>query len=1404
MNLRKAKSYSVGLDLGTASVGWAVTDLETGELLHFKGKPTWGSRLFPSAETAATTRQKRSQRRRYVRRRQRIEYLQSFFLDSMREIDPEFFVRLNQSRLYPEDRNAAYSTEYLWPLFNETDFTEPEYYKRFPTIWHLRKHLMESSGREDIRLVYLALHNIVKYRGNFLQEDNKDLRAANANAHAASRSLAAALSEYFDSFDDECGISCSPSIGDVRDALDERDIGRQDRISKLAKAFGISDAKVAKELAKACIGLKAEFSKIAIGMEKQEGSSAYLWDDDKLDSLMSVCPDDFLPVIDAARAAYSSYILSDLLAGESCISSSFIAAYEQHGSDLRVVKDLVRDHLGLAEYRRLFRGPKNPDGSYDINKLPKSSYTSYILGDKLCNGAGTDHEALIKELRRVFEGSPTIQADERYLAIKNRLEGDDKFLAKQKSRANGAIPYQLHLEEMDRIIDMQSRFYPFLGEHCAEIEKAVSSRIPYYVGPLNGGHDPDGEYPGNVVDKTRKFAWSVRKDGMEGVRVYPWNVEDVIDVDETAERFICRMTGTCTYLYGEPVVPRCSLLYEEFCVLNELNGARWSEGERDTHRFDYADRERIFEEVFKSRKTVSHRAVSQWLERNRSAQNVKITGTQGETGFESKLSSYNDFCKILGVDDLEEGSPLSRQDIEQIILWSTVFEDRSILQHKVVAAYGSVLSEKQIKSIVRKRYTGWGRLSEKFLSGLKIETHLGAMSIMDILHDGDPRTGNRRQAMNLMEILREKDFDFQQKVDSINKENLRNTGNALSVEDLPGSPALRRSVNQAMRILEEIESIAGKAPDRIVIEVTRDDDEKKKGKRSRTRYDKLKESIESIRRDALDFDPDLVRELSEKKGFLDSERLVLYFVQCGKSLYSGRPLDINRLSEYQVDHIIPQCYIKDDSLDNKALVLANENQRKLDSLLLDQAIVNSQRRRWQELHRVGLISDKKYRNLTCTSISDRMMTGFINRQLVETSQVVKFVRQMCEQKYSEADVISLRASLTHGLRERCDLVKCRELNDYHHAHDAYLACQMARFIAYRYPTWQDGFDRAIINRYVKELAKRGRATGQFRVGKSGFIVDSFMRDGFDKETGEIFKDEWNASLEVGRIRRSLNYKDCFISRMPEERTGAFWEETIYSPCDVKNGQNLSTPLKESGREGHLDPKRYGGTNTVFNAYFFAFAAKDKKGRDKYFFEGVPVHLAKRVRRDKEALLHFAESIAAKKDCSDVRILRPKVPLRQKFLLDGTEFYLGGRTSANNDIRAGKQFCPDQEMGDVISIMSSRPNDISDESYVEAFDAVVKALRHNCPLLSDAIKADEYFEAYANAPKNDRAKVVLNLLASANGKKAGCDLRLVGGKQATGVLFKNLASLIDRIVWIDQSVTGMFETKHSFEDLKNGL
>ena len=44
-------TYYLGLDMGTDSLGWAVTD-SSYHILRAKGKDLWGVRLFPAAETS--------------------------------------------------------------------------------------------------------------------------------------------------------------------------------------------------------------------------------------------------------------------------------------------------------------------------------------------------------------------------------------------------------------------------------------------------------------------------------------------------------------------------------------------------------------------------------------------------------------------------------------------------------------------------------------------------------------------------------------------------------------------------------------------------------------------------------------------------------------------------------------------------------------------------------------------------------------------------------------------------------------------------------------------------------------------------------------------------------------------------------------------------------------------------------------------------------------------------------------------------------------------------------------------------------------------------------------------------------------------------------------------------------
>ena len=74
----KNENYFIGLDIGTDSVGYAVTD-EQYNLCKFKGEPMWGVTLFDEAQLAVERRNFRAARRRLDRRQQRVSLLQELF-----------------------------------------------------------------------------------------------------------------------------------------------------------------------------------------------------------------------------------------------------------------------------------------------------------------------------------------------------------------------------------------------------------------------------------------------------------------------------------------------------------------------------------------------------------------------------------------------------------------------------------------------------------------------------------------------------------------------------------------------------------------------------------------------------------------------------------------------------------------------------------------------------------------------------------------------------------------------------------------------------------------------------------------------------------------------------------------------------------------------------------------------------------------------------------------------------------------------------------------------------------------------------------------------------------------------------------------------------------------------------
>ena len=91
------QDYYLGLDIGTGSLGWAVTDSNY-QILKKHGKMLWGVRLFESAKTAEERRTFRTARRCLDRKNWRIKILQELFAEEISNTDTGFYLRMKESK----------------------------------------------------------------------------------------------------------------------------------------------------------------------------------------------------------------------------------------------------------------------------------------------------------------------------------------------------------------------------------------------------------------------------------------------------------------------------------------------------------------------------------------------------------------------------------------------------------------------------------------------------------------------------------------------------------------------------------------------------------------------------------------------------------------------------------------------------------------------------------------------------------------------------------------------------------------------------------------------------------------------------------------------------------------------------------------------------------------------------------------------------------------------------------------------------------------------------------------------------------------------------------------------------------------------------------------------------------
>lgn len=1197
------KEYNIGLDIGTTSVGWAVVEANNQKVMKKGNKYLWGVRLFDEASTAEERRKQRSTRRRYDRRRERIKLLQKEFLEEINKVDKDFFDKLKESK-YQEDDLINKKIK----LKDDEKNKIKEYYKEYKTIYHLRERLINDDSKEDIRLIYLAIHHIIKYRGNFLYN--------NPNFNIENLSLKDELNKLFNEI-----VEVAPELNIPENY---KDIINIEDIANVLLKKSLNDIKVELKEKLKVFDSKKFIDQFIKAVNGYKFSIVKMFDLDEKDISISLTGDDFeknynaieeligekISIINLMKELYDTIFLKKLFKGKETdsLSSLMVNYYDDHKEDLKLLKTIFKVDRNI--YKKIFK-----------TKKEKCLYDKYISNN-------ISKEEFVKEINNYLEKIEDNELINNSINLLKEKINNDNFLPRITSVENGKYPYQLNKDELIKIIENQGKYYPFLlkttSEGTYKIVKLLEFRIPYYVGPL-------------VSSKKSDFAWLERK--KENIKITPYNFEEVVDKDKTAEKFIERMISHCTYLFEEYALPNNSILYSEFKVLNELkqirvNGVKLTVDQvKETYQELFCNETgNITEKKFKE-----FLINKNWYHMY---DELQITGYSADKKFANNMQSFVDF---FGEKGIFKGTNYNIENAETIIKWVTIFEDKDILKRKLMnefSEFNKKENKEKLENILKKNYSGWGKLSEELLKEITYKDKATGIekSIIDLM---------RETKENFIQILNNDEYKFQDKIKEINGEKQKSNLSYNVVKELATSPATKKGIYQALKVVKELVNYIGYEPKNISIEMSRENDKKERKDDRKTYLNKLYDNSKSFIYDY----KKLNNELNNQEKI--DEKIYLYFIQEGKCLYCGNHLNIDDLTNCEVDHIIPRTLVKDNSWDNKALVHREHNQDKKDSFVIPKEYRTYKiKKYWERLKKINLISAKKYYHLTKEEFKDEDIQNFINRQLVETRQITKHVANILSNYYKKTNVIYLKATLSSDYRQKFELFKYRSLNDYHHVHDAYLAAVLGEYK-------ENYFKRKIDFELIKELNLKLKENSKYKDLKYGFVINSLdpvtndvindLSDYYiDEETGEVLFD---VDAFNKRVEDTLYRNDILISRKTEIRTGMFYKQTIY-PAGVGR-----IPIKEN-----MPVEKYGGYNDIENGYLI-LVEYDNTRR----LIGIP------IKTTKDNYIKKLDFIKSHLGTKKFKILKDKIPFETMINYKGQLTYIKGYGNANKDCTLSNAF-----------------------------------------------------------------------------------------------------------------------------------
>ena len=632
--------------------------------------------------------------------------------------------------------------------------------------------------------------------------------------------------------------------------------------------------------------------------------------------------------------------------------------------------------------------------------------------------------------------------------------------------------------------------------------------------------------------------------------------------------------GKCTFLgkEGELRAPKASFTFEYFTALSKINSLKINDKELTLEQkqilYDYIlkNKELKFERVRKLLGLEINQTFNlcRYVSKNKKGEEPlteeQVVSQSEKTVMLKMNNSYNIRAK-LGLDSAIENKEL----INEVALMLTICKsDARIDEYIENSKLLKDLSQEQKTAIKELNFDKVGSLSIKAME-----------KITPFLEQGERYDVALKNA-----VFNHSSFEHEKhkflKGDFVDER----------LKDVT-SNVVKRAVNQTIRILNEIIKEYG-SPQFVTIELAR---ELSNNFSERNKIIKKQEQNFINNEKAKE---DLAEKFKlTKVTHFDLIKYRLYEDQDGKCMYSGKPIDINRLYEpnyVQVDHVLPYSRSMNDSYNNKVLVLTDENQNKRNQTPFEW--FGKDDTKWNAfVARVNLLKNReKKRFLLKENFGEEQSAEFIERNLNDTKYMAKFMLNLIQdylemtpsKKYKKV-VRSVNGAVTSYLRKFWGINKIREDGDVHHAIDAAVIAtatggQIQKIT--KYNQLKEQFIRHDDNTYISK--------------KTGEVMSKEQKEEFEKEginlASKYLPKPYDEFVEELSIRSRTNYKTLdftgneklelaklgyendeieqvkpiFVSRMKTVKTtGAIHKDTMMSSREYDETKLLVKSVKLS-------------------------------------------------------------------------------------------------------------------------------------------------------------------------------------------------------------------------------------------------